>query len=213
MAETTNLIGNYNVSGTLTSQGAATLAGAVATTGAATFGSTVAATGIISTAAGVIVGGSAQAGALTDYTLTGTKTGLADTVATAVITVTVPNAQHAACIDIDVMGIMGAGGAIGAGETVKKSKYQLTIVRTAGVAAVVTVGTVIETTQAKVAGADDITSVVVTASAMTGANSASQTFTVLVAVTKAAGAAANHVAVWRAELLNQKATGVSMVTA
>lgn len=170
-------------------------------------------TGLLSSTADFIVGGTARGGALTDYVLTGTKTGLTDTTATAVIQVTVPNAQHAFCIEIDVIGIMGAGGAVGAGETVKKSKYQIAGVRTAGVDCVVTVGTVIESTQAKVAGADDITSTVVTCSAMTGAVGATQTFNILVAITKGGGAADNHVAVWKASLLNQGASGVSMATA
>lgn len=142
--------------------------------------------------------------------LTKTKTGLTDTTATAVFTVTVPNVQHTALIEVDSLGVMGAGGAVGAGETSKASKYQVVVTRTAGLAAVVTVSAAIGGVQSKVAGADNITSVVVTCSAMTGGNTATQTFTILVAITKAAGAADNHTLVAAARVLNQKASGVTI---
>lgn len=160
-----------------------------------------------------VLGGAAAAGATTEYSAVVLKTGLTDTTATDVITVTVPNAQHAFVIELQVAGIMGAGGAVGAGETIKNASYQIVGVRTSGLACVVTVSSAVSTNQAKVAGADNITSTVVTCSAMTGANSASQTFTIKVAVTKAAGAADNHVALVRARLLNQNATGVSLAAA
>lgn len=159
----------------------------------------------------VSVGGTGVAGAAGVQTqVVKTASAMADTVATAVATVTVPNAQHTALIEVDALGVMGAGGAVGAGETSKLAKYQLVVTRTAGLAAVATLSSAIGGVQSKVAGADNITSVVVTASAMTGANSASQTFTILVAITKAAGAADNHTAVVALRVVNQKASGVTI---
>lgn len=141
--------------------------------------------------------------------LTKAVSALADTVATACVTVTVPNAQHTGFFEIDALGIMGTGGAVGAGETSKLAKYQLVITRTAGLAAVATLSSAIGGVQSKVAGADNITSTVVTASAMTGANSATQTFTINVAITKAAGAADNHKVVLAVLGVNQNASGIT----
>lgn len=157
------------------------------------------------------VGGTGVPGAASVMSsLTKAVTAFSDTVAKAVFTVTVPNAAHTAAIEIDALGVMGAGGAVGAGETSRLSKYQLVVTRTAALDAVATLSSAIGGVQSKVAGADNITSVVVTASAMTGASSATQTFTILVAITKAAGAADNHTCVATARLLNQNATGVTI---
>lgn len=141
--------------------------------------------------------------------LTKSVSGMTDATATDVFTVTVPNAQHTAFFEIDALGILGAGGAVGAGETSKLAKYQLVITRTAGLAGVATLSSAIGGVQSKVAGADNITSTVVDASAMTGANSASQTFTIRVAVTKAAGSSAAHKAIVTIRSMNQNATGIT----
>lgn len=154
--------------------------------------------------------GGAAGGARSQVEMTKAVTGLTDTTAIDVFTVTVPNAKHAAVIEVDAVGVMGAGGAVGAGETIKASKYHVAVNRTAGLAAVVTVSAAVVTTQSKVAGADNITSTVVSASAMTGANSATQTFTIKVAVTKAAGAADNHTCFATAKLLNGNASGMTI---
>lgn len=154
--------------------------------------------------------GGYPAGAKSLAEITKAVAGLADTVATAAFTVTVPNGQHTAAIIIDALGVMGAGGAVGAGETSRLSEYQVVVTRTSGLAAVATVSSAVGGVQSKVAGADNITSVVVTCSAMTGANSATQTFNILVAITKAGGSADNHTLVAVARLLNQRATGITI---
>ena len=159
-----------------------------------------------------ILGGRAyQGGATVRTELTKAITGFTDTTAKDVLTVTVPNATHTAFMIISVLGVMGAGGAVGAGETSRLSQYQLVVTRTSGLAAVITLSSAVGGVQSKVAGADNITSVVVTASSVTGANSATQTFTVKVAITKAAGAADNHTAVFSATLTNQNAAGCTFV--
>ena len=137
-------------------------------------------------------------------------TGLSNASATDVLTVTVPNAQHAALIDIDILGILGAGGSIGAGESFILSKYQIVVGRTAGVATVAVVSTAIGGANGYVASGDHMTSAVVTVSTMTGATSATQTFTIKVAITKASGASDNHVAVVSARILNENATGITI---
>lgn len=157
------------------------------------------------------LGGLLQIGGVSSrYMVNVAKSGMADTVATAIATVTVPNAKHTAVFLIDVLGVMGAGGAVGAGETSKFSQYQLVITRTAGLAGVATLSSLVGGVQSKVAGADNITSVVVTASAMTGANTIAQTFTILVAITKAAGAADNHTCVATISEVNQNANGITV---
>lgn len=149
-------------------------------------------------------------GATVAVWLTKAITAFTDTTAKDVLTVTVPNNQCCGYVEIDALGVMGAGGAIGAGETVRLSKYQVAFARTAGLACVITVSAAIGGVQSKVAGADDITSVVVTASAVTGGNTATQTFTIKVAITKAAGAAAAHTCVVKAMLVNQNASGATI---
>ena len=157
------------------------------------------------------VGGTGVPGAAAVQTeKTKQVTGLADTVATAVLTVTVPNAQHAAVIDLDVVGILGAGGAIGAGEATRNSRYQIVLARTVGVACVATASAAIGGAASTVAGGDAITSVVVTLSAMTGAVGATQTFDILVAITRSGAGATNHVALVAARIVNQNATGVTV---
>lgn len=157
------------------------------------------------------VGGTGVAGAAAVETkLTKAVTAFSDTVAKDVFTVTVPNAAHAAMIELDLLGVLGAGGAVGAGESTCLSKYQLVLARTAGKATVATLSSAIGGCKAKVAGADDITSVVATASAMTGAVGATQTFTVQVAITRSGAGADNHTLVASARILNQNASGVTI---
>ena len=157
------------------------------------------------------VGGTGVPGAANVETKT-TKvvTGLTDTVATDVLTVTVPNAAHAAFIDIDVLGVLGAGGSIGAGESACLAKYQVSIVRTAGAAAVAALSSAIGGVKGNVAGGQAITSVVATLGNITGAVGATNTFTVKVAITRAGSGADNHVAHVSARVLNANATGVTI---
>ncbi len=157
------------------------------------------------------LGGTGVPGAAAVQTeVTKKVTGLGNATATDVLTVTVPNAQHAALIDVDVLGVLGAGGTIGAGESFILSKYQIIVGRTAGVAAVAVVSAAIGGQKGAVAGGDAMTSAVVTVSAISGAVSAPNTFTIKVAITKASGASDNHVAVVSARLLNENAAGITI---
>lgn len=157
------------------------------------------------------VGGTGVPGAARVQTqITKTVTAFSDTVAKDVFTVTIPNAAHAALIEIDLLGILGAGGAIGAGESTKLAKYQVVVVRTAGVNVVPAISSAIGGAGALVAGGDGITSVVATLSAVTGAVGASNTFTIKVAITRAGAGADNHVLLASARIVNANATGITV---
>jgi hypothetical protein len=157
------------------------------------------------------VGGTGVVGGASVCTsVTKRVTGLLDTAATDVATVTIPNAAHDAAIEVDVMGILGAGGSIGAGEAVRTVKYQVVVARTAGVNAVAGVSAAIGGAVANVAGGQSITSVVVTLSAVAGATTVDNTFTIKVAITRAGAGATNHIAVVSARVLNANATGVTI---
>ncbi len=157
------------------------------------------------------VGGTGVPGAAKVQTsITKEVTGLADTVATDVLTVTVPNAQHAARIEVDVLGILGAGGAIGLGEATMAVKYVVSLARTAGVAVVAGISSVIGSAESHVAGGDAITSVVATLSSITGGVTVSETFTIKIAITRSGAGATNHKALIAARIVNENATGVTI---
>lgn len=137
-------------------------------------------------------------------------TGMADAGAVAVFTVTVPNAQCNAIIDLDFCGTLGAGGAIGAGESSRISKYQLVLARTAGVAVVATLSALIGGAVASVAGAASVSSVTATLSGITGGVGATNTFTINVAITRSGGSSTNHTLAAFASILNQNTGGVTI---
>ncbi len=137
-------------------------------------------------------------------------TGIADNTATAVFTVTVPNAAHSASIRVRLTGSMGAGGAIGANEANQDAMYEINVARTAGVNAVATIGAVIgQAASAAVAGAATV-AVTGEISAISGAVGATNTFTINVKIVKSGGAAANHTCLGFAELMNANTSGVTI---
>lgn len=138
-----------------------------------------------------------------------TVTGIADATVTDVATITIPNAKHFAQLQICVSGIMGAGGAIGAGEAGATNCYAVTIVRTAGVNAVGTVSSAFGAAAANVAGAGTVTATTAL-SAVSGAVGATNTFTLKITITKSGGSSANHVAFVSIRLLNGFATGITV---
>lgn len=157
------------------------------------------------------LGGTGVPGEATVQTsVTKAVSAFADTVAKAVFTVTVPNAAHNALITIDALGILGAGGAIGAGEASRSVTYQVAISRTAGVAVVPSLSSAIGGASALVAGGDAITSVVATLSGITGAVGATNTFQVLFAITRSGAGATNHTGVFSARVLNANASGITI---
>lgn len=163
-----------------------------------------------------LTGGNAQGGAGVLYTtVPKTITAVADDTATTLFTVTIPNptTYHSATIDLTVMGIAGAGGAVGAGESVSSAFYQIVVTRTVGVAAVAGISTAASAVAASsaVSGGDQIVSpLLVTLGAVTGGATATETFTIQVTVDDDTGAATNHVVIGYASVLNALASGVTI---
>ena len=158
-------------------------------------------------ASGTGIGGSAAAAST--YRITKTVTALADTVATNVLTITVPNVKANAMVRVTLLGSLGAGGAIGAGEAFGNVSYDFSIGRTAGVNATGLISSVYGSSKNAVAGAATIT-VAGALSSVSGAVGASNTFTVTCAITKSGGSSDNHVCVVSAEVLNAFASGITI---
>ncbi len=160
--------------------------------------------------ASTILGGTGLAGgATTNTSITKVVTGIADGVATPVVTVTVPNAGEAAVVHVRVLGSLGAGGAIGAYECSATFDGNVSVARTTGVATVPTAATAAITANSCVAGATTLT-LAYSLSGNTGATGATQTFAIQVTLTKGGGSSANHQAVVFAEVLNAVASGVTV---
>lgn len=136
-------------------------------------------------------------------------TGFTDGVAKAVLTVTIPNEAHSAVLEVEVLGMLGAGGAIGAGEAVATNSYKFVITRTAGVNAVVAPSSAFGAAADAVAGATTATCTAAD-SAISGTTSATNTFTVDVTITKGGGSSANHTALIYAKLMNNAASGITI---
>jgi hypothetical protein len=153
--------------------------------------------------------GGAAAAATTTTRFTKATAAIADNTATAVLTVTIPNAAHSASLKVRVTGSLGAGGAIGANEATGTIEYNIAIARTAGVNAVVTAATATGTATASVAGAATIT-VTAAPSAISGAVGATNTFTVNATIAKGSGSSDNHTCVVSADLVNANATGITL---
>lgn len=159
--------------------------------------------------AGTAVAGVVAGGASTSYTVSKLKTAIADATATTVFTVTVPNQACAAGIFIEVLGSLGAGGAIGAFEVNSSSSYVMSVSRTAGVSAVIATSSQLGVASAAVAGATTLTATVA-ASAVTGAVGVLETFTIQVTLTKGGGASAAHQCILEATVINATAAGITI---
>ncbi len=136
-------------------------------------------------------------------------TAIADNVATAVLTVTVPNSAQTATVRVRLKGALGAGGAIGADEASGSVSYDITVARTTGVNAVAIASSAYGSAMANVAGAATIT-VVAAVSAIAGAVGDPNTFTVNVTIARGSGSATNHTCMVFADVLNGRATGVTI---
>jgi len=136
-------------------------------------------------------------------------TAIADATATAVFTVTVPNAAHSASIRVKLVGSIGAGGAVGAREATSTVEYDVVVTRTAGANAVAAISSAFGSASVAVAGATTVTTTG-DLGAISGAVGATNTFTIRVTITKGGGASANHTCLAFAELLNAAATGITI---
>lgn len=143
------------------------------------------------------------------YEMTKEVTAIADNTATAILTITVPNAAHAATVEVDVLGRLGAGGAIGADEGVSSSKYIISVARTAGVASVAVVGAQLGVAQASVVGGATVTAVVTQTATGEGVG-VTNTHVVKITIARGSGTSANHKCDVRARLQNANASGVTI---
>jgi hypothetical protein len=158
-------------------------------------------------AAGLGLGDIAAVGS--QHTIVVRKTGIADATATAIITVTVPNAAHNAAIFLDILGHLGTG--TDASESSRTATGSVVIARTSGADTVAVVSTLEAAQIATVSGGGTLT-LAYDLSALTGASSATQTFTIRLTLT-VTGTITDHTAVVSARLLNSLATGVTMAAA
>lgn len=142
---------------------------------------------------------------------TGVKkvTAIADATATTVLTVTIPNSAQSALLELKYLGILGAGGAVGAGEAVAGGEVLICFTRTAGLASVINIGTATNTCTCAVAGATTVTATIDNA-AVSGGNTATQTFAIRITITKGGGASANHVALLDFDLDNLNGSGITI---
>jgi hypothetical protein len=158
----------------------------------------------------LVLGGNGQdGGAQTQVNITKLITGLADATFTDLFTVTVPNAAQAAVVELTLLGSLGAGGAVGAFEASQGAFGLIAIVRTAGLATVAVAAALTSAAAAAVAGATTA-AVAYQVSAITGANGATQAFTIQAKVTKGAGSSANHQILATAALTNNQGSGVTI---
>ncbi len=136
-------------------------------------------------------------------------TGIQDAAATAVVTINVPNVACAGVIVMDIVGSIGAGGAIGAFEANIAVRYKIAISRTPGVAAVAVANTIEESNATAVAGATTLAGTGVVSS-VAGAVTVLNTFTFNLTLTKGGGAAQNHQALVYAVVVNTTAGGITL---
>jgi hypothetical protein len=152
--------------------------------------------------------GAAEASASSYVKRVYTKTAIADNTATAVITVTVPNAKHGGMLFLKIVGTNGSG------ECVNTGTGAVAICRGgAGIATVVTAATIAVTATAQDAtGGADTNTLAYAVSAISGAAGAVQTFNVTVTLNDS-GSSATNKAIVVAELVNFEGTGMTMAAA
>jgi hypothetical protein len=132
-------------------------------------------------------------------------TGIADNTATDVLTVTVPNANHAATIKIT---LLSSNGSTDAFESSRTADGSIVLARTTGVATVAVVATLALAQIATVGGGATHT-LAYGVSAMTGAVGDPQTFTVQVTIDDSGNLGSNQVVIL-VELINAEATGITI---
>lgn len=139
-----------------------------------------------------------------------TVVGIADATATTVLTITIPNAAHAALIELQILASLGAGGAIGAFEESLVAYGQIVVTRTAGVNAVATAIALTNTGKCNVSGADSTATLAYSLAAVSGAVGAVNTIAIQVTITKGGGASANHQAIVIPVTTNANAAGITV---
>lgn len=136
-----------------------------------------------------------------------------DGAATTVLNFTIPNpavgVPASAMFRVDLLSVLGLGGAIDAGEAVIGMSYNVGVTRTNGLTAVATAGTIYGSAAAHVAGAATATSTAAVA-AVTGGATVTQTLPFQVTITAGSGSSTNHRCLVVVSLLNLNASGISV---
>ena len=136
-------------------------------------------------------------------------TAIAENTATTVLTITVPNVLACANIQVTLVGIAGAAGAIGTGECVTSVSYNYSVTRTPGVAMGAKMSSAFGSAAAVVTGAGTMT--VVSADPTLTGEGVTLTNTGIIKVTIDASATAdNHICLVYARVINYLAGGVTV---
>lgn len=136
------------------------------------------------------------------------KTGINDNSATNVITVTVPNSAQAACIKLR---ILSSNGSTDAFESSRCAEGMVVLARTAGVDTVAAVAA-LDLAQIATVGGGATHTLAYGVTAMAGAASATQTFSITLTIDDSGNLGSNQ-AVILAEIMNSEATGCTMAAA
>lgn len=142
------------------------------------------------------------------HTLPVKKTGIADNTATDVITVTVPNGNHAGTIRLT---FLSSNGSTDAFESSRTATGLVVLARTTGANVVATAVALADAGIATVSGGETHT-LAYDLSSISGAVGATNTFTIRVTIDDSGNLGSNQVVVL-AELINAEASGVTMAAA
>jgi hypothetical protein len=142
--------------------------------------------------------------------ITKTLTGIVNNTATAILTVTVPNAQHNARIKCEFMGMPGSGGGSGIGCSTVTADFNVAIAREAAASTVAALSASWGVASAVVAGGDANPVLTAAISALTGSAGQSQTFTVNVNMNVQPSGASGHIVMGMFKLLNRNAAGITI---
>lgn len=157
----------------------------------------------------ILSGGTSLGAVASSDTIVKAITGMTDATYTDVLTISVPNAAHAAILRVAIIGSLGAGGAVGVYEASRAVDGVIPITRTPGLATATTNFFTGAGGECGVAGSATC-AMSVQLSGLTGGNTVTQTFTVQVRITHGSGASTNHKAIIRAELTNAVASGITI---
>lgn len=136
-------------------------------------------------------------------------TGIANAVATTVLTISALNVSQNALVRVSLSASLGAGGAVGANEANATVSYDIAVTRVLGVNAVAVATAAITGATAVVAGGATIT-VTAALGAVTGAVGAANSVLFQATITRGGGASTNHTCLVTAEVINANASGVTI---
>ncbi|SRR6266404_221054 len=135
-----------------------------------------------------------------------TVTAILDDVATTIFTINLVNPPSgsfvSASIDVTLLTILGAGGAVAAGETATTAEFNITVTRTPGLASAITISSGVLTNSAAVAGGAASVAAVLTNVAVAGANTATQTFAIQTTIDDDTSTSTNHICIANIYCLN-----------